>query len=680
MWSAAETVGFGVMLLRNIPSILPAVIIVQNTMFIAGAAFLYIGVRRFLDRSVNLKLLAPVLFMFFTGLLYFLFIDDQIQARTAIVSAALAVISFMTALGLFTLRDRSITTSAYFTGSVFIVHGGIFTYRTIMILTRSPVENIFTPYFYNTVPFFDALIVSLLWTFGFIIMINQRLNAGLSETKSDLQLIFNTSPDAAVITRMEDGKIIDVNEGYLAITGYTREEMSGKSTLDINIWKDPADRQKIIGIFKENGHFENFEAIFQRKDGTELFGLMSAKIINLQGVPHIISITRDITGRRQAEFDLRESERKFREIIANLDEGYYSATFEGILLEHNRAFNRILGFAPEDDLSGRLITEFWVMPDKRKELVSELLSAGFVSRYPVEIKTKNGNIITIMVSSHLVRDKNGQPLRIEGIFLDITDRIKAENEIKKLNETLEQRVEERTARLAAVNQELEAFTYSVSHDLRAPLRHISGFVDLLTRQCHNTLPEKGKHYLDNIADAAHQMGMLIDDLLQFSRAGRQEKRAVVLDMNSVLQEVLRMISRDCQERNIEWIIADLPPVVADQTLLRLVWINLLSNAVKFTRPRENARIEIGFRKEKDESIFFVKDNGVGFDMQYSHKMFGVFQRLHSSREFEGTGIGLANVHRIVLRHGGRTWAEAEIDKGATFYFTLPNVERRITHG
>ena len=233
--------------------------------------------------------------------------------------------------------------------------------------------------------------------------------------------------------------------------------------------------------------------------------------------------------------------------------------------------------------------------------------------------------------------------------------------------TARKRVEE----LNLANKELEAFSYSVSHDLRAPLRHINGYVDLLLSRFYDTLPDKARHYLDNIADSARQMGTLIDDLLQFSRTGRLELRQTNLDMNVIVQEVIGPIKQENRERNIEWRIASLPNVYGDHAMLRIVWTNLLSNALKFTRTKEKTIIEINVFDENEASVFSVCDNGVGFDMQYAQKLFGVFQRLHPIDEFEGTGIGLANVHRIILRHQGRTWANAEPDKGATFYFSIP---------
>ncbi|MFA5815866.1 MAG: ATP-binding protein, partial [Bacteroidales bacterium] len=231
--------------------------------------------------------------------------------------------------------------------------------------------------------------------------------------------------------------------------------------------------------------------------------------------------------------------------------------------------------------------------------------------------------------------------------------------------------EKRAAELDIANKEMEAFSYSVSHDLSAPLRHINGYVELLLSRFYDFLPDKARHYLNNIADSASQMATLIDDLLQFSRTGLQEMRLADLNMNIIVQEVLAPIKQDNRERNIEWRIATLPHVYGDHAMLRLVWTNLLSNAVKFTRTREKTIIEINVIDENDAFIFSIRDNGVGFDMQYAQKLFGVFQRLHTNDEFEGTGIGLANVHRIILKHGGHIWAEAEPDKGATFIFSLP---------
>jgi PAS domain S-box-containing protein len=244
--------------------------------------------------------------------------------------------------------------------------------------------------------------------------------------------------------------------------------------------------------------------------------------------------------------------------------------------------------------------------------------------------------------------------------------------VREFAATLEKRVEDRTAQLEVANKELEAFAYSVSHDLRAPLRHINGFIELLGKDQGSGVSEKNARYLQIICEAAKQMGELIDDLLTFSRMAREELRKTCLNPTPVVNDVVASLRSEIEGRTVRWMIHELPMVTADPAMLKLVFVNLISNAQKFTRTRDVAEIEVGtIESDGKEIILFVKDNGVGFDMEYVHKLFGVFQRLHSKDEFEGTGIGLANVRRIISRHGGRTWAEGTVGVGASFYFSLP---------
>lgn len=273
------------------------------------------------------------------------------------------------------------------------------------------------------------------------------------------------------------------------------------------------------------------------------------------------------------------------------------------------------------------------------------------------------------------RDQSETAVRMTGVCWDITDLRRAENEVKRLNEGLERRVAERTLELEAANKELEAFTYSVAHDLRAPLRHVHGFSKILAEEYKPQLDAAALEYLDGIMEDTENMGRLIDDLLNLGRLGRQELKLELTGLNSLVDEVLRDLKSEMKGRDIEWRIGDLPFVECDPGLMKQVFSNLIANAIKYTRPRKRAVIEVDQITTGEQATVFVRDNGVGFNMKYADKLFGVFQRLHRKEDFEGTGVGLATVQRILHKHGGRIWAEAALDKGAAFYFIADPVER-----
>ena len=345
-----------------------------------------------------------------------------------------------------------------------------------------------------------------------------------------------------------------------------------------------------------------------------------------------------------------------------------------IITYWNLGAQELYGWTPEDAVgkhSHQLLQT--VFPAPLEDVDAELLRTG---RWEGELKrtTAQGATVVVAVRYALRRDEQARPVAVLETSNDITQRKRREEEIQRLNQELAKRSME----LEAINKELESFAYSVSHDLRAPLRHMAGYTELLQKKASSVLDQKSTHYIMMMLESAKRMGNLIDDLLAFSRIGRAETRKTLINLTQLVREALTEVRQDTGERNIVWKIGALPDFYGDRSMLRLVLVNLIANAVKFTRPRPQAEIEIGCADEnRDELVVFIKDNGVGFDMKYVGKLFGVFQRLHQSDAFEGTGIGLATVQRIIHRHGGKVWAEGAVGRGATFYFSAPRPQGQL---
>jgi PAS domain S-box-containing protein len=385
-----------------------------------------------------------------------------------------------------------------------------------------------------------------------------------------------------------------------------------------------------------------------------------------------------VTRRQRVEQDLRlardelEAEVAVRTQQASLLDLTHDTIFVrdtgDVITYWNRGAQELYGWTSEQAIgkpAHQLLQT--IFPMRLDEIRAELLRAG---RWEGELtKTKaNGTQVVVASRWSLRRDQHDRPIAIMETNNDITERKRGEEKIRGLNADLARR----TIELEASNKELEAFAYSTSHDLRAPLRHVVGYCELLQKHAASLLDDKSRRYVTMVLESAKRMGTLIDDLLAFSRIGRAETQNTLVSLGQLVREVRSEVERETEGRDIAWKVDALPSIFGDRAMLRVALVNLISNAVKFTGTRPQARIDIGCADGKqDEVVVFVKDNGVGFDMKYVNKLFGVFQRLHKAEAFEGTGIGLATVQRIVARHGGRVWAESEVDKGATFYFSAP---------
>ena len=365
-----------------------------------------------------------------------------------------------------------------------------------------------------------------------------------------------------------------------------------------------------------------------------------------------------------------------RSLLENIPDGVVACDADGILNLFNRAARQWHGLDPMALPPERWAEHYHLFAgDGKTPLSAETVPLARAYRGE-EVRNTEMSIVAngqppryILANAGPFFDEQDRMLGAVAVMADITERRRVEEQVRHLNRHLQ----ERATALEMANKDLEAFAYTVSHDLRAPLRHIDGFLKLLQERVVS-LDEQSRHYMDNISQSALRMAALIDDLLTLSRVGRNQMVSLPVDLARLTLEVIREFEPETGNRNIDWRIGDLPAVRGDRALLRMVLVNLIANALKFTRPRQQAWIEIGsLPGQASEAVIFVRDNGVGFDMAYADKLFGVFQRLHRAEEFEGTGIGLANVRRIITRHGGRTWAEGKVHQGAAFFFSLPQI-------
>ena len=377
----------------------------------------------------------------------------------------------------------------------------------------------------------------------------------------------------------------------------------------------------------------------------------------------------DITERKRAEQMLRTASLYARSLLEASLDPLVTISREGKITDVNEATEQVTGVSRQHLIASDF-SDYFTEPNKARQGYEQAFAQGSVRDYPLAIRHALGKVTDVLYNATVFKNEAGE---VEGVLAaarDVTERKRAEEQVRQLNTELEQRVQERTAELRSVNKELEAFNYAVAHDLRAPLRHIHGFSEILAEEAAPALDESAKRHLSMIRDSVQQMGRLLEDLLSLSRLGRQELSKQVCGLRSVVDESLSALQPEMKDRQVEWHIAELPFLECDPALMKQVVMNLLTNALKFTRPRQPAVIEIGQTTVEGEAVVFVRDNGVGFSMKYVDKLFGLFQRLHRQEDFEGTGVGLAIVQRIIHKHGGEVWAEGELNKGATFYFKL----------
>ncbi len=501
------------------------------------------------------------------------------------------------------------------------------------------------------------------------------------QVRSFLAAIVESSDDA-IVGKDPSGNVMSWNAGAECMFGYTAAEMIGQPETRLASPDRPREETRILDEVRK-GSVRNFETVRIRKDGRPVdVSLTLSPIRNAEGqIIGISSIARDITEWKRATRDLHESQARLSGLVETAMDAIVSVDAGQRVTFFNGAAEKMFG-CPAGEAIGQPLDRF--IPDRIHNgpppYMADFVESGTTNRSLGDLRAfsgrrANGEEFPVEASiSHI--EVSGQPVYTI-ILRDVTERKRSDEQILQLNAHLEQRVRERTEELSVANQELESFTYSVAHDLRAPLRHIDAFARILYEDFGAGMPSDAQHYLGNIRRSAAKMSQLVDDLLNLARVGRQELKRYPTELSNLVNDVVADLKTETAGRAIKWQIQPLPAAECDSGLMKQVFVNLISNAVKYTRPRAQAVIEIGTVKNNGDTALFVRDNGVGFNMKYADKLFGVFQRLHRAEEFEGTGVGLATVDRIIRKHGGSIWAESVVDKGATFYFTVPGMNETL---
>ncbi|OFX83803.1 MAG: hypothetical protein A2W99_03055 [Bacteroidetes bacterium GWF2_33_16] len=552
--------------------------------------------------------------------------------------------------------------------------------------------------------------------FSIVHDITNRIKA--EEKSANLNKIIQESVNEIYIFSAENFKFIEVNNEALRNIGYSLDELKKMTPLDIKPYLTEVQLNELIDpLNKAEKNKIYFETIHRRKNGTEYPAEVHLQKVNYGNIPVFVAIILDITERKKTEKTLSESEERLRLAISSTKQGFFDLNMKTGEAIVNDDYILMLGYDPSVFQETHKNWLSRLHPDdveNTQQKYNDYIT-GKIPEYKVEFrqKTKQGKWKWIMSTGKIFEtDNNGKPIRMLGIHTDIDEMKSVQIELQNNRENLEKLVKDRTvelneqasklkesqsallflledinesreelqvvnSKLEEANKELEAFTYTVSHDLKAPLRAIDGFSNFLLEDYKDKLDEEGLRLINIICENTKKMDHLIVDLLQLSKVNRNEMHFSNIDMNIFANQIYTEIASPELINKFKFKVNDIPTAYADQILLKQVWINLISNAIKFTRTKDICSIEIDGKIENEFVIYSIKDSGVGYDIRYESKLFGVFQRLHKADEYEGTGVGLSIVKRIINRHGGKVWAESELGKGSTFYFSLPVKEEKL---
>lgn len=678
-----------------------ASMVVANILVMIGALLGYVGLLRFAGKKSGQIHNYIILTLLLMVHVYFSLVQPDLAIRSFNTSAGLLIITAQCAWLLLYRVGPDMRRLTRNVGIVFCFYGLVSIIRMAEFFAGHHIEtDFFHSGSFDLAAMIAYQILFILLTYSLTLMFNKRLLADITKQEEKFSKAFHSSPYAILLTRLSNGRIIEVNDGFVRISGYDDSEIKGETTLSLNLWSREEDRSTVLSELSGNHKVQGTEFQFRRKSGEKFTGLFSAELITINNEKCVLASIDDISDRKHMEEALHETRDYLENLFnyANAPIIVWDSKFR--ITKFNRAFERLSG-RKEPDVLGHEVDMFFpaATRDQSLEYIKKTSAGDRWETVEIEIQHVDGSIRTLLWNSAAIYMADGKTvLSTIAQGHDITIRKQAQEEISRLNKELEQKVAGQTRELRdsqmallnlvddlnastnkiaaanqsleAVNKELAAFSYSVSHDLRAPLRSIDGFSEALLEDYGDKLDNEAKNYLERIRRATQNMGRLIDDLLSLSQVMKSDFYRQDFDLSAMVHEIAGEIQ---QKNTLKGLIPDIEDgivVKADQRLINIVMTNLLDNAWKFTSKSEHPHIEFGANVRNGETVFFVRDNGAGFNMEYVDKIFEAFQRLHRMEEFPGTGIGLATVQRIINRHNGRIWAEGEPGKGATFFFTL----------
>lgn len=672
-----------------------ASILLANALILASWLIGYEALLRFAGatrrRTFNNLVLAAAILIH----AYFTFGEPDMNARIINVSAALVIIVSQCAW--FCLRGAPEARRGlmWWTGLVFI----LFALVNLGRIAAAVFAPLASGDFFQDNLFVDLSMIArqLLFvalTFSLALMYNQRLNEEIKTEEEKYSAAFRFSPYALILLSLSDGKILEANEGFSMLSGYDETEVRGKTTQELGLWASEEDRDVIVQDIAKQGSVADRKLKFRKRSGEILTGLLSAQTITIRNERRLLASVNDVTGQEKTVEEMRAAQAQWQKTFDATNDAILLMNRDQRVLRSNEAARRLFAQTAEE-MTGR---RCWEIVHGTTGPVREcpiLLTRESLQRESIDISIA-GKWYFVTVDPIL--DDKGLFAGAIHTMTDISERRQAEEEIRRLNQALERKVADQTRnlrdsqlallnlvddlnenaqnltainrRLDEVNRELASFSYSVSHDLRAPLRTIDGFNNVLIEDYSEQLDAEGQKYLERIHHATQQMNRLIDDLLALSRVMKSDFYRQDFDLSAMVRETAADLQQQSPPDRLEMVIQDGITANADQRMMRIVMTNLLDNARKFAGKQEKPRVEFGSFVQNNETVLFVRDNGVGFNMAYADRVFMPFERLHRADEFPGTGIGLATVQRVIQRHNGRIWAEAEEGKGAVFYFTL----------